>query len=86
MIPRVNSDGKPRGALSARRLVLLASSAALGAATFFAGPGGSPNTSLPAFFVAHAGENAWRTAGFADLVEKVKPAVISVRGKAFREA
>ena len=40
MIPRVNSDGKPRGALSARRLVLLASSAAL-AATFFAGPGGS---------------------------------------------
>ena len=56
------------------------------AATFFAGPGGSPNTSLPAFSVAHAGENAWRTAGFADLVEKVKPAVISVRGKAFREA
>ena len=81
MIPRVNSDGKPRGALSARRLVLLASSAALGAATFFAGPGGSPNTSLPAFSVAHAGENAGRTAGFADLVEKVKPAVISVRGK-----
>ena len=65
--------------MSARRLVLLASSAGLGAATFFAGPGGSPNTSLPAFSVAHAGGNAGRTARFADLVEK--PAVISVRGK-----
>jgi S1-C subfamily serine protease len=43
------------------------------------GVGGSPNTSLPAFSVAHAGENAGRTAGFADIVEKVKPAVISVR-------
>jgi serine protease Do len=77
MIPRVNCE--PTRALSARRLVLLASGVGLGAATFFVGPGGSPNTSLPAFSVAHAGENAGRTAGFADIVEKVKPAVISVR-------
>src|SRR6516225_3434028 len=79
MIPRVNC--KPTGALSARRLVLLAGGVGLGAATFFVGPGGSPNTSLPAYSVAHAGENAGRTAGFADIVEKVKPAVISVRVK-----
>jgi serine protease Do len=79
MILRVNSAREPRRALSARRLVLLASGLGLGAATFFAGPGGSPNTSLPAFSVAHAGENAGRTAGFADIVDKVKPAVISVR-------
>ena len=79
MILRINSAREPRGALSARRLLLLASGLGLGAATFFAGPGGSPNTSLPAFSVAHAGENAGRTAGFADIVEKVKPAVISVR-------
>jgi serine protease Do len=79
MIPRVKSERKPRGALCARRLVLLASGVGLGAATIFAGPGGSPNTSLPAFSVAHAGENMGRTAGFADIVEKVKPAVISVR-------
>jgi serine protease Do len=81
MILRVNSEREPRGALSGRRLVLLASGVSLGVATFFAGPGGSPNTSLPAFSIAHAGENAGRTAGFADIVEKVKPAVISVRGK-----
>ena len=79
MILRVNSEREPRGALSARRLVLLASGLGLGAATLFVGPGGSPNTSLPAFSVAHAGENAGRTAGFADIVDKVKPAVISVR-------
>ena len=72
MIPRVNSE--PTGALSARRLVLLASGVGLGAATLFVG-----HTSLPAFSVAHAGENAGRTAGFADIVDKVKPAVISVR-------
>ena len=79
MILRINSAREPRGASSARRLLLLASGLGLGATTFFAGPGGSPNTSLPAFSVAHAGENAGRTAGFADIVEKVKPAVISVR-------
>jgi hypothetical protein len=49
MFLRVNSEREPRGALSAHRLVLLASGVGLGAATFFAGPGGSPNTSLPAF-------------------------------------
>src|SRR5215469_8807411 len=77
MIPRVNCE--PTAALSARRLVLLVGGVSLGAATFFVGPGGSPNTNLPAFALAHAGENAGRTAGFADIVEKVKPAVISVR-------
>jgi serine protease Do len=68
--------------LSARRIVRLASGAGLSAAAFFAGPGGTPNTSLPASSVAHAAESAGRTAGFADIVEKVQPAVISVRIRA----
>jgi hypothetical protein len=42
MIGRINSERK-----LARRLVLLASGIRLGAATFFAGLGGAPNTSLP---------------------------------------
>jgi hypothetical protein len=53
MIPRVNSERE-----LARRLVFLTSGVGLGAATFFAGPGGVPNTSLPAFSVAHERENA----------------------------
>jgi serine protease Do len=69
--------------LSARRLVLLASVAGLGAAVLFTAPGFLPQGSLPG--VAHA-QNLTEQArklpqpiGFADIVEKVKPAVISVR-------
>ncbi len=71
-----------RNFLTARRLVLLASVAGVGAAVLVAGPG-----------VYHAGLPAWTAAasaadatmqhptGFADIVAKVKPAVISVRVK-----
>src|SRR5690242_14841103 len=65
------------------RFILLASTAALGAAVFLAGPGGYVPMSLPASIAsAHAADST--TAGpasFADLVAKVKPAVISVQVK-----
>ncbi len=67
--------------LPARRLVLLASAAGLGAALMFAGAGWvskTPGSSLNT--VAYA-QGVQRPAGFADIVEKVKPAVISVRVK-----
>src|SRR3954463_6381341 len=67
--------------LTARRLTLLSSVAALGRAVLIAGPGsfGPPN-SISLSSPAHAAEFQ-RPAGFADLVAKVKPAVVSVRVK-----
>lgn len=79
-------SGKVR-ALSGRRLVLLASVAAIGGALLIAGPGGYWNGvfGTPS---ANAAETApvaqdpiAHPQGFADLVAKVKPAVISVRVK-----
>ena len=70
----------PRKILRPRRLVLLASVAAFSMAVLVAGPGGYwPLTAWTA--PAHAAEMAQPPAGFADLVAKVKPAVISVRVK-----
>jgi serine protease Do len=72
--------GWPR-TLSARRLVLLATVAGLSVAGATIGPNGL-HQSLPSYAAAvSAAEIAQRPAGFADLVEKVKPAVISVRVK-----
>ena len=70
-----------RHVLTTRRLILFATVASLGAATCMAGLGDSPQMRLPAVSTATAAEAAQRPAGFADLVEKVKPAVISVRVK-----
>ena len=68
--------------LKPRRLTLMASAAALGIAVLVAGPGGYRPFNLPAWTAsAHAAENMQTPAGFADLVAKVKPAVISVRVK-----
>ena len=67
-------------ALSARRLALLATVAGLGVAGAAIGPNALRQT-LPSYTAANATEIAQRPAGFADLVEKVKPAVISVRVK-----
>ena len=72
--------GWPR-AISARRLVLLATVAGLGVAGAAIVPNPLHQTSLPTYAAADAAEIAQRPAGFADLVEKVKPAVISVRVK-----
>jgi serine protease Do len=66
--------------LAARRLTLLGSVAGLAIAVLAAGPGGHfnvPFLSAP----AQAAETTPQPAGFADLVAKVKPAVISVRVK-----
>src|SRR5215831_8708848 len=66
-------------ALSTRRLILLATVANLGIAAVVVS--GSPQSFVPVLATADAAENAQRPVGFADLVEKVKPAVISVRVK-----
>jgi serine protease Do len=78
-----NNTSRPaRGkVLAARRLTLLASVAGLGMAVLLGGPGYRAPT-LPALTSpAYAAEAAQHPAGFADLVARVKPAVVSVRVK-----
>jgi serine protease Do len=71
--------------LAARRVALLASVAGIGAALLFAGPNGfwqsAFNGSAIAADSTAVQEPIEHPAGFADLVAKVKPAVISVRVK-----
>src|SRR5262249_22845462 len=71
---------KPR-VLSARRLVLLASVAGLGAAVLFGGADFLPKTTGPALSTIAYAQGVQRPMGFADIVDKVKPAVISVKVK-----
>ena len=68
---------------SARRVALLASAAALGGTILFSGAnfGLHQNSSSAWPDTAHA-QTVQRPVGFADIVEKVKPAVISVRSQA----
>src|SRR6187200_2323918 len=66
-------------AFSARRLALLASAAGLAIAVVATGTFSTPNFPS-AIATAHA-DTMQRSTGFADVVEKVKPAVISVRVK-----
>jgi serine protease Do len=71
------------GLVSNRRIVLLASVAALGGGMLFADFAVSPGSTGSALFAppyAQA-QNAQRPVGFADIVEKVKPSVISVKVK-----
>jgi len=75
------SAPKARKAVSARRLVLLATVGALGAGALFVQPWSGAAVKLPAFTAPAYAQSAQRPAGFADVVEKVKPAVISVRIK-----
>ena len=71
-----------RKGLSARRLALLASVAGLGIAVAAAGPSSYHALNFPSWTSsAQAADAAQAPAGFADLVAKVKPAVISVRVK-----
>jgi serine protease Do len=68
---------------SKRRILLLASAVGLSGGLMFSDFALSPHTSGRALFAppyAHA-ENAPRPVGFADIVEMVKPAVISVKVK-----
>jgi serine protease Do len=71
---------KNRRILSARRLILLASVTSLAAAALVVGfkP---PQPDVLAISAASAAENMHRPVGFADVVEKVKPAVVAVRVK-----
>src|SRR5437016_6440951 len=83
MTPSETPTQKPRSVLTARKMVLLAGIAGIGATALFAGPGAGPLSSyLTVSPRAHAAEStAQRPVGFADVVEKVKPSVISVRVK-----
>jgi serine protease Do len=81
VMTEMNSDRRKSKRLTVRRLTLLASVAALGAA-MLVGPGG--RYSPPAIGVAPASTAEFgmqHPVGFADIVAKVKPAVISVRVK-----
>ena len=76
------SAPKARKAVSARhRLVLLATVGALGAGALFVQPWSGAAVKLQAFSAPAFAQSAQRPVGFADVVEKVKPAVISVRIK-----
>jgi serine protease Do len=78
---QTNSDSRKSRHLTARRLTLLASVGALGAAVLLAGPTSYWHSAAGAL-PANASELATqRPVGFADIVAKVKPAVISVRVK-----
>jgi serine protease Do len=84
VIPAPETSKKPR-ALSARRFVLLTTTvASLGLAALVVAPGLNLSASYPAALAQNLSEQAHKLqapVGFADIVEKVKPAVISVRVK-----
>ncbi len=77
------SNIKRRKVLTGRRLALLATVAGLGMAVLVAGPGGYLPVNLPSWTSSAQAADATipHPASFADLVAKVKPAVISVRVK-----
>src|SRR6185295_15290542 len=66
---------------SVRRLALLASAAGLVVAAVAAGPSTFNGLGQVSLATPALADSAQRSAGFADVVEKVKPAVISVRVK-----
>jgi serine protease Do len=75
-----HSDSTKGRSLAVRRLLLLASAGAVGAAVLLAGPDGYWRSEFG--MPASAAESMLQhPAGFADIVAKVKPAVISVRVK-----
>ena len=81
----VPTPAKKSRVLSARRVILLATTiASLGAAALVVGPGLNLPGGYPAALAQNLTEQAHKLQapiGFADIVEKVKPAVISVRVK-----
>jgi serine protease Do len=66
---------------STRRVALLAGVAVLGVSGLLAGAGLDLNSSLGTLAPAAHAQSLQRPVGFADIVEKVKPAVVSVRVK-----
>ena len=73
-----HNSSKPK-VLTARRVALLASVAGLGIAMIAGGPAALRAIDLAPVSAAQAADVATAPASFADLVAKVKPAVISVR-------
>src|SRR5215468_5647293 len=67
------SAQKPRTVLSARRLVLMASAAVLGAGVLFSGAEFALKPQATFLASPAYAETAQRPVGFADIVEKVKP-------------
>jgi serine protease Do len=76
---QTNSDGRTPRHLTGRQLAMLASVGALGAAVLLAGPVTYRQAATGALRANAAEFDAQRPVGFADIVAKVKPAVISVR-------
>jgi serine protease Do len=66
---------------SARRVAMLAGVAVLGVSGLLAGAGFNLDSSLGTLAPAAHAQSLQRPVGFADIVEKVKPAVVSVRVK-----
>ena len=85
VMPAPNTPAQKRRLLSARRVVLLATTiASLGVAALVVAPGLNLSGGYPAALAQNLSEQAHKLqapVGFADIVEKVKPAVISVRVK-----
>ncbi len=81
MTSNTPTDPKAGGRFSARRLVLLGTTIlGLGAAAIVASPVIEPHLAF-AQNVTQQAQTVARPVGFADIVEKIKPAVISVRVK-----
>ena len=78
---QINSDNQKPRYLTARRLTLLASVGALGATVLLGGPAGYWHSAAGTLAANAAETGTQRPVGFADIVAKVKPAVISVRVK-----
>src|SRR5690606_21638542 len=74
-----NQTTTPRRPLARRRIALMASVALLGTGALFAAPQYLPQSVLPN--TTAQAQTAMRPASFADIVEKVKPAVFAVRVK-----
>jgi serine protease Do len=79
----MTSTSQQKGGLSVRRFALLATTAlGLGVGAYFVAPGVTFNTPIAlAQNLSQEAKSVATPVGFADIVEKVKPAVISVRVK-----
>ncbi len=76
-----NASQQGHRVLSGRRIAILATVVGLGTAAMYTDRAFGPQTATNALFAPAYAQNMQRPVGFADIVEKVKPAVISVRVK-----
>jgi serine protease Do len=76
-----NASQQGHRVLSGRRIAILATVVGLGTAAMYTDYAFGPRTAADVLFAPAYAQNAQRPVGFADIVEKVKPAVISVRVK-----